>query len=140
MVYGPGQQDLSKLVPYVTLSLLRREVPKLTSGERQVDWIYVDDVVEGLIAMANAGKIDGRTFDFGSGVLTSIKSVVYKISEIVKSGVEPLFGSIAERPMEQVKVADVERTNSYVGWKPQTPLEKGLKYTVDWYKNAYIEI
>ena len=33
MVYGPGQLDLRKLVPYVTVSLLRGEAPKLTSGD-----------------------------------------------------------------------------------------------------------
>ena len=33
MVYGPGQLDFRKLVPYVTVSLLRGEAPKLTSGD-----------------------------------------------------------------------------------------------------------
>ena len=47
MVYGPGQQDLMKLVPYVCLSAARGEAPELMSGGREVDWIYIDDVVDG---------------------------------------------------------------------------------------------
>ena len=45
MTYGPGQLDISKLVPYVVGSLLRNERPALTGGERRADWIFVDDVV-----------------------------------------------------------------------------------------------
>jgi len=61
MVYGPGQLDYTKLIPYVTLSLLRGEAPMLSSGARLVDWIYVDDVVDGLIGCAQAPGIEGRT-------------------------------------------------------------------------------
>ena len=59
MVYGPDQKDISKLVPYVTLSLLRGETPKVTSGARLVDWIYVRDVVEGFIALVTTPGIEG---------------------------------------------------------------------------------
>jgi hypothetical protein len=45
MVYGPAQPDVRKLIPHVTLSLLRGEAPRLSNGKRLVDWIYVDDVV-----------------------------------------------------------------------------------------------
>src|SRR5262249_8063133 len=50
MVYGPAQPDLRKLIPYITLALLRNEPIQLSSGVRPVDWIYVDDIVAGLIA------------------------------------------------------------------------------------------
>ena len=59
MVYGPAQQDLTKLVPYVILSILRGETPKISSGGRPVDWIYVSDVVDGFMALAERPGIDG---------------------------------------------------------------------------------
>ena len=40
MVYGPGQQDATKLVPYTINCLLKGERPKISSGRRLVDWIY----------------------------------------------------------------------------------------------------
>ncbi len=54
MVYGPGPQDITKLVPYVTGCLLRGEPPRLSSGTREIDWIYIDDVVEAFVAAAHA--------------------------------------------------------------------------------------
>ena len=61
MTYGPDQKDLQKLVPFITLALLGGEVPKLSSGRRMADWIYVDDVVEGLVRAATAHGIEGCT-------------------------------------------------------------------------------
>jgi nucleoside-diphosphate-sugar epimerase len=60
MVYGPGQQDLRKLVPYVTLALLKGEMPRVSSGVREVDRIYVDDVAAGYLAAATATGVEGE--------------------------------------------------------------------------------
>ena len=135
MVYGPGQQDLNKLVPYEILSLLRKEVPKLSSGKREVDWIYVEDVVEGLIAIAQASNGEGSTVDLGSGSLVPVRTVVQIIAGMVDSEAVPDFGATPDRLMEQVRVADTERTYSVIGWKPTTSLEKGLEATVVWYRD-----
>jgi len=134
MVYGPGQKDLKKLVPYVILSLLNKKHPNLTSGKRKVDWIYVKDVVDGLIKMGQAKNIEGDTIDIGSGRLNSVQSIVKKLSESVDPSVELSFGSISDRPMEQVRVANIEGTYSKIGWKPRTSLEVGLRKTVNWYR------
>jgi UDP-glucose 4-epimerase len=134
MVYGPGQKDLLKLIPYVTLSLLRNNAPKISTGKRQVDWIYVEDVVEGLLAIMQSPGIEGNTVDLGSGVLVPVRSVVEKISKIINAKVNPLFGAISERQMEQTRVAQIKNTYTMIGWKPTTSLEKGLENTVHWYK------
>ena len=137
MVYGPDQKDLTKLVPYVTLSLLRGQVPKLMSGTREVDWVYVDDVIDAYLTLASKEGISGETFDIGSGELTSVRRVVDHIADIAEPDVRPDFGSLEDRPYERVRVADVGRTYSLTGWKPKTLLTEGLKQTVDWYrKNA----
>ncbi|MBE7547344.1 MAG: NAD(P)-dependent oxidoreductase [Planctomycetia bacterium] len=135
MVYGPGQQDLNKLVPYVILSLLRKEFPKLNSGKRDVDWIYVEDVVDGLIAIAQASNIEGGTVDLGSGSLVPVRTVVQIITSLVDSGLFPAFGAIPDRPMEQIRVANTASTYAAIGWKPVTSLEKGLEHTVVWYRD-----
>ena len=49
MVYGPDQKDVTKAIPYVITSLLQKRSPISTSGKREVDWVYVDDAVDGLM-------------------------------------------------------------------------------------------
>jgi nucleoside-diphosphate-sugar epimerase len=134
MVYGPGQQDTNKLIPYVTLSLLSKQPPKLSSGLRQVDWIYVQDVVGGLIAAAQAPNIEGHTIDLGSGTLVSIQTIVQQLADRIDSRVELLWGALPERQMEQTRVANIKKTYDSTGWKPQTSLTTGLEWTVDWYR------
>lgn len=136
MVYGPGQKDLSKLVPYVALSLLQGNSPKLASGQRHVDWIYVEDVVEGLLAMADSPNIEGKTIDLGSGTLVPIRAVVEQMVNLIDPRIQPLFGVLPDRPMEQVRVADTARTFESIYWRPRTSLEKGLAHTIDWYRRG----
>ncbi len=137
MVYGPGQSDLSKLIPYVILSLLRGEVPKLSSGHRLVDWIFVKDVIDGFLAIANASNIDGHTIDLGSGRASSIQDIVQRIFSLMSAEVQPSFGSIPDRPMEQVRLADIADTKVKTGWEASTSLEVGLQRTIDWYRSRY---
>jgi nucleoside-diphosphate-sugar epimerase len=134
MVYGPGQQDVHKLIPYVTLSALRQEAPKLSSGQRLVDWIYVEDVVDGLLSMAQAPDVEGRSIEIGSGVLVSVGTVAQEIVHIINPDIKPVFGHIPERPMEQERVANAEVTYAAIGWKAATSLNEGLQNTVQWYR------
>lgn len=133
MVYGPGQRDRRKLVPYVILSLLKGEDPKLSGGDRLVDWIYVDDVVEGLLLLGAREGVEGRRFDLGNGVLISVRDVVLQLAQIVRPDSRPQFGALADRPMEQVRKADADATFRAIGWRARTSLEAGLQETVRWY-------
>jgi UDP-glucose 4-epimerase len=134
MVYGPGQQDGTKLVPYVISSLLRGEAPKLSSGRREVDWVYVDDVVAAFVAAADAEKAPGSTLDVGSGELVSIRSLVEQIVPLVGCDARPVFGALPDRPGERPRLADVAPSREAIGWEPSTPLDVGLARTVDWFR------
>ena len=137
MVYGPGQRDLTKLIPYVILSLLRGEAPKLSSGVRLVDWIYVDDVVDGLIGCAQTPGIDGRTVEVGSGVMHSIREIAEQLCDLMPRRIDPLFGALPDRPLERSKKADIAASYELIGWRPFTPVEAGLTHTMEWYKKKF---
>ena len=136
MVYGPGQSDLTKLVPYVTTSLLRGEEARLSSGTRRVDWVYVEDVARGFLAAAVAPGLDGQTFELGTGVATPLRSVAETIARIIGHAGRLALGAMPDRPLEQERVADVERTHRLTGWRPAVTLEDGLRRTVQWYTRA----
>jgi UDP-glucose 4-epimerase len=136
MVYGPGQRDLRKLIPHVILSLVKGERPRLTSGVWPIDWIYIDDVVEAFLAALVAPSADGGTFDVGSGSLVPIRDVVIRLVNLVGSDVAPEFGSLPDRPFERSRVADLEPARRVLGWEPATPLDEGLRRTVEWYARS----
>lgn len=133
MVYGPGQRDERKLVPYVINTLLDGEAPEIGSGTRPVDWVYVADVVEGLIRMAKTPGLAGRRIDLGSGQTHTVRDVVKTLARLVPDGQAPKFGAVSDRPMEQIRVAQVADTQGALGWAPETSLPEGLQATIDWY-------
>jgi UDP-glucose 4-epimerase len=134
MTYGPGQRDLTKLVPYVIVSLLQGQAPRLTSGGRLVDWIHVDDVVDGLVALALAPAVERRTIDLGSGALVSIRAVVEHLVTLTGSPLEPLFGAVPDRALELTRAADTTAAYARLSWKPAISLADGLARTVDWHR------
>ena len=133
MVYGPAQPDTKKLVPYACLAAGRGEAPALMSGGRLVDWIYVDDVAEGLLAIGASHVADGRHVDLGTGVHVTTGDVAEKICAIAGNGVRPEFGALPDRPMEQVRLADVATAEALTGWRPRVGIDEGLARTYEWF-------
>ncbi len=131
MVYGPEQRDIKKLIPYTILSLRKNESPHLSHGDRLVDWVYVDDVVDAFLACVDKDSAYGETIDIGTGLLTSVRDVAKLIEARIPSSAEVEFGSIASRKNEQVRAANIELANNVLGWSPKTPLHKGLSMTID---------
>lgn len=133
MVYGPGQRDHQKLIPYVVNSLLRGQSPQLTSGQRAIDWVYVEDVVEALLASALASNVEGKTIDIGSGELMTVRAVVQALARLMGHDGPPAFGARPDRQLERADVADRRAAEELLRWIPKTSLEEGLKHTTQWY-------
>ena len=137
MAYGP-MQNAQKIIPYVTLSLLRGETPKLASGRWQADWIYIDDVIEGVLAAACLPGVEGSTIDLGSGIMIPVREVVDQVVTLVGTSIKPAFGGLPDRPAEELRVADLVYAQDKIGWKPTTSLEKGLAQTIAWYRGQLL--
>ena len=137
MTYGPGQ-DERKLIPYVIRSLLGGESPRLASGEQEIDWIYIDDVMDGFMAAAIALDVDGETIDLGCGDLVAIRRVIEHLLRLIGSKIEPLFGALPDRPLERARIAKTADAYRKLGWKATTSLEVGLEKTVAWYRERMV--
>jgi nucleoside-diphosphate-sugar epimerase len=136
MTYGPGQPEW-KVMPYTILELLAGRAPELSSGRRRLDWVYVDDVVDGLLRAGCTAGIDGLTVDLGSGVAVSLREIVERVTKLLGSPVRPKFGTKPDRPLDgEIKVADTEHTHSVLGWQPTTSLDEGLASAVRWYRGG----
>jgi UDP-glucose 4-epimerase len=134
IVYGPGPQNPEKLVPYVVRSLLADTPPRLTSGSRKADWVYIDDVIDAFIQCAHKPGIEGEIVDIGSGILTSSRELVEGLSAQIGGRARPEFGALPDRSFEVSRTADVAATEARIGWRPQVSLNEGLARTVEWFR------
>jgi UDP-glucose 4-epimerase len=130
MVYGPGQGDGSKLIPYAISSFRNGAAPRLSSGSRMVDWIYVEDVVDAFLAASTSTGGLGTAIPIGTGTGVSIEDTVFLIRSLTGSDRLPEFGAIKDRPLERSWIADTDAAHALLGWRATTSLEEGLFKTI----------
>ena len=134
-VYGPDERNPERFVPYVTRALLRGEPAKMSSGRRDIDWIYIDDAVDGLLRLGATDGLGGARIDIGSGSVANVRTLADAVARMTGSRSELLFGALPDRDREPVRVANVEETYRRIGWRPAVSLEEGLRRTVAWYQD-----
>jgi len=136
-IYGGWDRNFTRIVPYTISQVLRGEPVEIWGdGLSKRDYIYIDDVVNAYVMLAEAlmqGKFSGEVFNFGTGVATSVLDLVAMVNRIVGVDIPPNIhhketGEIKEQWLNSYKA---ER---FLGWKPKFSLEKGLRRTVGWYK------
>jgi nucleoside-diphosphate-sugar epimerase len=135
MVYGPRDPNTARLVPTVIQAFLRREAPHLSSGKRRSDWVYIDDVIAGLVAMASARELLYPALDLGSGELHSVREVAELLASIMGATQAIRFDPSLDREHEQERVADMATTRAALRLTgASTALRDGLTRTVQAYR------
>ena len=127
--------DPKRLIPYVIQSLLKNEVPKLSTPDSVRDYIFVEDILRLYQMMAEAPGRFGGICNAGSGRQASIGEVVQIIRDILGSDLVPAWGTVSrKRPEPSVWVADTTKTRQ-LGWQAGIDLREGLCRTIEWQKN-----
>ncbi len=132
-VYGPGQPAHTLIPAAIDAALAGRDFP-MTPGEQERDFIFVEDVVAGMLAAAGAPGIEGESLDLGTGRVHSARQVVERIWAATRARGQVLTGALPYRPGAVMhSVADAERTARLTGWRAQVALEEGLRQTIQSY-------
>jgi len=132
-VFGPWEEP-TRLMPTLMLSGLRGGLPPLVSPTIARDFVYVDDVIEAFLMAAETPTEEyGCVFNIGTGVQTTLHSLVETVRAQFKIIAEPEWGSMPDRGWDtDVWVADPTLVKSQLGWKPTYTLGGGLRAFVGW--------
>jgi nucleoside-diphosphate-sugar epimerase len=131
-LYGP-HEDKRRLVPALTLALLRGEKFAATTGEQVRDYLHVADVAAGLVSLALAG-CDGL-FNICSGDPVALSRLMLITGELTG---RPELIRFGERPAAAFEppfiCGDNHRLREATGWQPGRTLYDGLRATVEWWR------
>jgi UDP-glucose 4-epimerase len=132
-VYGPGQPGRTLIPAAIDAALGGQDFP-MTPGGQARDFVFVDDVVSGMLAAAEAPGIEGESLDLGTGQAYAIRDVIARIWESTGAQGRIQLGALPYRPGEVMhSVADADRTARLTGWQAATTLEEGLRRTIQSY-------
>lgn len=134
-IYGPRQDPHGEagVIAIFADQLLRGERPAIHGdGEQTRDFVFVDDVVDAFVRAAE--RADGLLVNIGTGAETSVQALFDAMAAIVGFE-EPARYRPARQGDVRRSVLDPGRAEIHLGWKPFTPLEDGLRATLDWFKS-----
>lgn len=136
-LYGPGDPNLSRIVPATILSAMRGEAPVIRSdGSPLRDYLFVKDAVDAYLTLAEAvehGQAAGKAYNIGTGIPTSVLDLVTEILAVCGSDLQPDVQNTASGEITH-QYLDVRRAQEELGWQAATSLAEGLRQTYEWYR------
>lgn len=134
-LYGPRERR-TRFVPYVITSALAGRPVEMSTGTQARDYLYVEDLADGLVRLACHDGPLPETLNFAGPEEHSLLDLVAIAVGCVGSSVSIRPGSRPENPADRpVFLGDSRRAEAMLGWRPIHDLGSGLAKTVAWYRN-----
>lgn len=137
-IYGGGDLNWSRIVPGTIRSLLRGERPVIRSDGRFTrDYVYVEDVVDGYIRLAERGAdadVRGRAYNLSCERPFTVLEITDAIRRLM--GREDLEPVILDEVRTEIRDQYLDSTlaREQLGWRPRHSLDAGLQKTIAWYR------
>jgi UDP-glucuronate 4-epimerase len=148
-VYGPwGRPDMA-IFSFTKAILEDKPIDVFNHGKMQRDFTYVDDIVEGVLLVADRPPASGGASSTGSAPYKLYNIGNHQPVELMKviEELEKCLGKTAHKNMLPMQPGDVPATFADVdelmrdtGFHPATPIEIGLEHFVRWYQFYYLAL
>ncbi|HSO62851.1 MAG TPA: SDR family oxidoreductase [Desulfobacterales bacterium] len=136
-VFGPRQDPSSPYSGVISIFMsqaLGGGRPVIYGDGRQSrDFVFVEDVVQALIAAAESASATGKVFNVGTGTSLTISGLWEMIAALSGSGAKPVSGP--PRPGDiPHSLSAIDSAAADLEFVPRVSLERGLAMTLDWYR------
>ena len=124
---------------------INNEVLEIRSdGSFKRDYVYVKDVVDGYICLAEQiDKAKGEAFNFSSGFNFSVLDLISSVSKIIGHRQGGASKKIEYKIMNNQKneipeqSLNFDKAENVLGWKSKYSFEDGIKQTYEWYARLF---
>ena len=134
-VYGPGQSLGNPYTGIVTLfarqAKQRQEIDVYEDGEIVRDFVFIDDVVDALMAALHQPPPHQRTIDIGSGQGTTVAELALMMADRMGAPTPRVSGKFRDGDV-RAAFADITQAELDLGWKPAWRLEDGMEALLAW--------
>jgi nucleoside-diphosphate-sugar epimerase len=111
-------------------------IPLFGDGRILRDYLYIDDLIDSMIAIALKDDAYGEVYNVGTGIPLSFVELAKKIIDISGTGKVDYTEFTTERKALEPGdyYADITKIKDTIKWHPKISLEEGIKKTLDYYK------
>lgn len=132
--YGPGQR-IPPSHPPIIPNFIRQARQNGTlvfhgDGNQTRDYVYVDDVVNALVAAGKTPHIETQVINVGSGTETSVRDLAKLIINLTQYKPEEIYNPRISSGVSRM-CADISLAKSKLNYVPLVPLEMGLRLTME---------
>lgn len=135
-IYGEGDLNFSRIIPGIMESIILRKKLLIRSNGKYVrDYLYVKDVVEGYLKLAeNIEKVKGRAFNFGSQETLNVVDLIKQIEKCLKKKIDYKIMDTAryEIPYQSLDYSLITRS---IGWRPKSTIKQTSRRILSWYRS-----
>lgn len=134
--YGPGEVPgrYRNVIPNFIWRALHDEPLLITgTGDETRDFIFVDDLVQGLLLAAQVPEARAGAFNLGTGQQTKIRDLAELIIRLC--GSKSRIEYVPRRPWDKSlhREADISRARKTLAFGPEVTVERGIERTVSWF-------
>ena len=137
--YGPRQQmkhsGYGILNWFIKSAMANDEIKIFGSGDQIRDYIYVEDISDAMVKLAEMNNHYGNIFNLGSGIGTNFKEMVKTVVDIVGTGsIKYIDWPNNYSNVETGNyISDIRKLKSYIDWTPKFDLNTGIAKTLEFY-------
>lgn len=132
--YGPYQFP-EKFLPLLISNLMDNQpIPIYGDGRQERDWLHVEDHCRAIVAVLENGRV-GEVYNIGG---TDVVENIAMAKSLLKAMGKPetALTYVKDRPGHDRRYAlECKKIRAELGWRPEIPLARGLRQTVDWYQS-----
>ena len=125
--FGPFE-DSKRLMPRLIQYGLRGAFPPLVNPNTARDFIYVEDVCEACVLVAETPGERGTIYNLGTGVQTTLRQVIETVRRTFGIAADPEWGSMPARSWDTSSwVAEIGKIRRELCWSPVFSFEQGFQ-------------
>jgi len=133
-VYGPGQVGGGAIRAFIENVVAGRDLTIHGDGSQIRAWTYVTDMVAGVLACLEHEAAPGQTFNIGNPrSAVTIYDLAQRIKRLSGAEVDIVFQPLHYADVE-LRIPNVEKARTVLGWEPLVELDEGLEKTIAWYR------
>lgn len=136
--YGIGNYT-SNFVNFASKVMITGQSADFTSGEQPYDFVYIDDIAQGLACAGRSGK-NNCAYYIGSTRPTKLKEFIQAIRDEIDPSIQLNLGAVPFNGVAQPESTfDCSRLVEDTGYEPRVPFQKGIRVTVKWIREQIVE-